>query len=135
MSDARRLPMPRRPASRHIGDEEILTHVGRRRRSGAVKFHNKPRPQDAGQLSMIAGRLEVADAIMSMNGQESTPEDVVRYVSAGQLRAAGFRVSHTPTERQAEHVSITVPGGAIAWDDEQESALAEAIEKWRERGL
>ncbi len=107
-----------------IGDAEVLTQYGRDYSNGDQVFRSRPRYPREVELSMIRGRIGVEKATAYVRrGAPAGPSDRVRYTTAGVLRAAGFRVQHTPTARNPDHVSISVPLGHVEWDTEQELAF------------
>jgi hypothetical protein len=75
-------------------------------------FWSRPRPTDTDGLSATIGRLTPAQARkpVRMTGT-ATSDDGVRYARAGDLRAKGFQVTHTPSRRNKDHTSISYAGG------------------------
>lgn len=69
---------------------------------------SKPRPQDTDGLSVLAGRLTVAEAARWVRrGRLPFPRDSVRHARIADLREAGFTVTSTPSRPIPIHVSIT----------------------------
>jgi hypothetical protein len=73
------------------------------------------------ELSMILGEVDVPGAAVLVT-RYLAPTAVARVTSAGRLRAAGFRVIHSPTKTNRLHVSIypplTTTGEPAEWDSE-----------------
>lgn len=119
--------MPVAPV-RDIYDDEWLTQVGTRKRSGAFSFHDKPRawrepPELA--LSWLVGRREPAEARQMAFGpltQLSPSSDAVRYALAGRLRSQGFRVDHDPSLANPAHVLVRWDGQG-EWGDSEADLL------------
>ncbi len=90
-------------ARRHIDDGELVSIYGSRI-TGMVVFRDRPRPQDRGSLSAIAGEVSPAEAC-SLVRLAATPssDDGVRYARVGDLRSHGFAVSHSPSRRNPRH--------------------------------
>lgn len=90
-------------------DEELTQYVSR---SGdEVRIVNQPRPTDQGELSLIRGKCDVAYARSKVRmGGTVSASDGIRKTTVGGLRAAGFTVGHTPTHKNADHVSVSYPG-------------------------
>jgi hypothetical protein len=98
-------------APREIGAEEELTQYG----TVTEPFRTRPRPGIENAVSLLAGGfspLEAGDRVRRQALNDGT--DAARYTTAGALRAAGFDVTHTPTKRNADHVSVEFVG---EWDD------------------
>jgi predicted fused transcriptional regulator/phosphomethylpyrimidine kinase len=79
---------------------------------GKPAFRNCPREQDGDGVSLIMGRVTAEEASLLVRGRPSFDKasDRVRYTSVVRLRAAGFRVRHTPSQRNPRHVSVSRPG-------------------------
>lgn len=102
---------------RDIGDDEILTQYGQEREDGRG-FRGQPRfDRDERDVSMIAGKLSVIEAIRLISSRSTlAPQDAVRHFSVGALREADYVVVHTPTKRNPDHVSVIAPEGSNAQD-------------------
>lgn len=77
----------------------------------------------------MRGRLTVDEIAVLINPRRPTAEafddEGVRYTTVGRLRAAGFRVEHTPSKRVPDHVSVTTLDLRARWtDDESERFTA-----------
>jgi hypothetical protein len=83
---------------------------------------------------MLWGHLGQRDAArLVRRGYEPDDRDVARYCTAGGLRAVGFVVDNTPTRWNPDHVSVSVPGGASAWDDLHRALFAHVF-AWHDEG-
>jgi hypothetical protein len=92
---------------REIGDEEYVSQYGSRM-TGQPNFWDHPRPEDLDGLSATIGRLTPAEARPLVRRSGSiTGDDGVRYALVGDLRGHGFKVSHTPSQRNKDHASIS----------------------------
>lgn len=106
---------------REIDDEEWLSQCGQRRQQRPWKFRSMPRPEKEPpelDISMILGRLSPAEADVAAFGP-GRPTDrrrAVRHARVGDLRAAGFRVEHTPFLGSPDHVSVFWAGEWV-WDE------------------
>ena len=71
-------------AVRELGDEETLTQYGQVRPDGE-NFRGQPRfSQGETEVSMIAGRRSVVDAVRLVCGHRAiNPDDAVRYSRSG----------------------------------------------------
>jgi hypothetical protein len=114
---------PTGPQPREIGDDEYLSQYGSRQ-GGKPLFWSRPRPTDTDGLSATIGRLTPAEARkpVRMTGA-ATSDDGVRYARAGDLRAKGFEVTHTPSSRNKDHTSISHAG---EWDATMEGTFNES---------
>jgi hypothetical protein len=92
----------------------VLTQYGR---SDATRFRVRPGVGVESGISLIAGRLDVAEAhrLVVRRGVPRPGVDAVRYTTAGDLTDAGFRVRPAPTRAIPEHVLVDYEG---EWDDE-----------------
>jgi hypothetical protein len=87
----------------NLDDDEWLTHYVFK-----GKPNNAPRPQDADGVSTLRGRLPLGQAASYVRRKGLVFDgDGVRYARVGDLRAAGFVVTPTPTRRIAIHVSVS----------------------------
>ena len=113
---------PAEPQPREIGDDEYLSQYGSRQ-GGKPVFWDQPRTTDVDGLSATIGRLTPAGArgFVRFIGVP-TSDDGVRYARAGDLRAKGFKVTHTPSRRNKDHASISYPG---EWDATMEGTFNE----------
>lgn len=125
-----------------IEDDEWLSQYG----SYAQLINNEPFKccPAYGQvdLSFLRGRAMLDEAARSVNRRKTTgatPGDGVRYITAGSLRAAGFRVWHSPTRLNPSHVSVANVDGSAVWTDDEIDAfkvcLTDAECKWKEGHL
>lgn len=126
--------MEDRPAElqpREIGDEEYLSQYGSRL-TGKPPFLDRPRSVDTDGLSATVGSLTPAQArrLVRRVGLVGS-DDGVRYAPAGALRAMGFEVTHTPSRRNKDHVSISYAG---EWDVTMEGKFYEcwSAPRWHE---
>jgi hypothetical protein len=79
------------------------------------------------ELSLILGRQMPMAAALLVTKTAPTWA-LVRYTTVGSLRAADFRVEHSPTKGNPLHVSVYPPGGPhgpLDWD----TAMAVAFDK------
>jgi hypothetical protein len=92
----------------------VLTQYGR---SDATGFRVRPRAGIESGISLIAGRLDVAEAhrLVVRRGSPRPGVDAVRYTTVGDLEDAAFRVRSAPTRAIPEHVLVDREG---QWDDE-----------------
>lgn len=94
---------------RDILDDEALTQCGRVI-EGGFSFNDRPRmfrdlPETA--LSLVRGELPASTAVARAFGRAyEADSDACRHTSAGTLRREGFRVEHTPSKRNPDHVSV-----------------------------
>lgn len=76
------------------------------------------------ELSMILGEVDAPAAAVLVT-RYLTPGAMSRVTTAGRLRAAGFRVVHSPTKTNRLHVSVYPPlteaGEPAEWDDKMAS--------------
>jgi len=125
----------RRPAAREpvpIPDDAVLTQYGMLDPAGQPIFRSAPRYPREVELSMLWGELDVAEAAQLVRKRPAVGDDLVRHCRAGDLRARGFEVDHTPSLSIPNHVSVTVAAGHVQWDTEQESTFAELfLEPWK----
>lgn len=110
-----------------LGDDLWVCQVGRRRADGSFHFTDRPRPMKdppEQDVSWLIGRLDPASAVSTAFGRShDAGKDAVRFARIGDLRAAGFRVQHTPRWGSPAHVSVFWPLGE--WGD-REAALMDA---------
>jgi hypothetical protein len=94
--------------------DAVVTQYGRREASG---FRVRPRPGVEDGVSLIAGRLGVADAhrLVVRRGFPQPGVDAVRHSTVGDLEDAGFLVQAAPTRAIPDHVLVGYEG---QWDDE-----------------
>jgi hypothetical protein len=104
---------------REIADEEWLSQCGQRKQQRPWNFQSAPRPgKEPPELdvSMILGRLTPEEAELAAFGPRSSDRRrAVRHVKVRDLRAAGFRVEHTPRLGTPDHVSVFWDGEGL-WD-------------------
>lgn len=81
------------------------------RRQNELRLWRNP-PERA--LSVIAGRVDVVVAATRFRGN-FVNGDVVRFAQAVTLRSRGFVLTHTPSIRNPDHVSVTYRDG---WDSD-----------------
>ncbi len=94
----------RRTTSDELGDDEILTQYG------TAGFRNHPRyGQSETSVSLLRGKLSVAEAVRTVASREPLAVDRVRRFLVGTLRECGFRVEHSPNGTNPHHVSVTQP--------------------------
>jgi hypothetical protein len=105
--------VPNRPRG-GLERETILTQYGRRDASG---FRVRPRAGVEEGVSLIAGRLDVAEAhrLVVRRGVPQPGVDAVRHTTVGDLEDAGFVVRAAPTRAIPDHVLVGYEG---RWDDE-----------------
>jgi hypothetical protein len=116
MSQPRSFLRPSAPDSREVPDDAVLTQYGRRT-TGQPTFRSAPRFPAESELSMLWGEMPPLMAALAVRGRIGDDNDRARACRAGGLRAAGFIVTNTPTKRNPDHISVSVPGGAVKWDD------------------
>jgi hypothetical protein len=98
-----------------------LTQYGRH----SDGFRRRPRSHETA-VSLIRGRLTVAEAVRVVLWAESvTEDDRVRYARAAALLEHGFDVLLTPTRRNADHISVVWNGD---WDDDVARAFDSCFE-------
>ena len=118
----------RRTTSDELGDDEILTQFG------TAGFRNHPRyERPETSVSVLRGKLSVAEAVRTVAGREALAGDRVRRFVVGTLRKCGFRVEHSPNGTNPHHVSVTQPKDEECrdwWEDFGRGAFdAAAIEE------
>jgi hypothetical protein len=93
--------------------ETVLTQYGREP-SG---FRVRPRPGVEDAVSLITGRLDVAEAhhLVVRRGSPHPGVDAVRYTTVLGLQDAGFEVRAAPTRAIPDHVLVGYEG---QWNDE-----------------
>lgn len=95
--------------------DDVVTQYGRVF-DRVPHFRCVPRQGEAG-VSLIAGRLDVVDAIalvLPFRRGRVRAGDAVRYSRVGRLLAAGFAVEHRPSPYFEEHLEVEFAG---VWDD------------------
>jgi hypothetical protein len=103
-------------ATQELADHVELTQYGEL----GIPFRNYLRV-DIGEpeMSLIMGR-QTAMAAALLVTKTVPPCAAARWTTAGQLRAQGFVVLHSPTKGNPLHVSVFPPGGPqepIEWED------------------
>jgi hypothetical protein len=97
-----------------LDDGEWLTQRIARGRDAPPEI-DRPRPQDRDGVSASRGRKTPAEMYhVVRKGGHCGPDDGVRHARVGALRDAGFKVRHSPNQRNPDHVTISYPGD---WDD------------------
>ncbi|GAB1694288.1 hypothetical protein KRM28CT15_60910 [Krasilnikovia sp. M28-CT-15] len=114
-----RRPPPRRPP-RELAAETILAQYGREV-DGQQTFRNGPRADRETSQSMTIGPCSAEEVARIVLGRPVRASDRVRHTTVGELRAAGFVVTSTPTVRNPDHVSVAVPGNRVPWNDQEEA--------------
>jgi hypothetical protein len=106
--------VPGEPRDGSLGRQTVLTQYGRRDTSG---FRMRPRPGVEEGISLIAGRLDVAEAhrLVVRRGFPKPGVDGVRHTTVGDLEDAGFLVRAAPTRAIRDHVLVGYEG---QWDDQ-----------------
>jgi hypothetical protein len=84
-------------------------------------------------MSLIWGELDGQAAARMINRPATDQNDVARHCLAADLRRRGFVVTNTPSRWNPDHVSATVPGGVVRWDDEQVEQFALAFADYAAR--
>lgn len=118
-----------------LPDELSLTQYGERPPFGDG-FRDRLR-EDIGEteISMILGEVDASAAAILVT-RSFAYGAVTRVTTAGRLRAASFRVVHSPTKSNRLHVSIYPPlteaGEPAAWDDELASSFMACFTKGEE---
>lgn len=108
------------PEAMELPDELRLTQYGERSPYGDG-YRDRLR-EDIGEteLSMILGEVDAPAAAVLVTRYLS-PAALARVTTVGRLRAAGFRVIHSPTKTNRLHVSVfpplSSPGEQAEWDD------------------
>ncbi|WP_157610494.1 hypothetical protein [Spirillospora albida] len=126
-------------ATGEIGDDEWLSQYGSfAQLIDGEPFKNRPTGGQT-ELSFIRGKASVDEAASSVNRRKTagaTAGDAVRYVLAGRLRAAGFRVWPTPTAFNPHHASVATMDERADWADDEVAAFKRCLEgaqfKWKE---
>jgi hypothetical protein len=135
--------MTNRPnAAEDIADDELLSQYGSCvQLVNGEPFKCKPAYNQT-DLSFMRGKATLDEAARSVNRKKvagATAGDGVRYILAGRLRAAGFRVWHTPTKFNPHHVSVATLDERAEWTDDEVAAFKEcftdAVSKWKEGQL
>ena len=116
---------------RDIRDDECLTQYGEAiPDESGYNFRNRLREhQGENELSLIAGRLTPQEAAKVVT-KVGNPQAAARYTTAGELRTQGFIVRHSPTRKNARHVSVHPPqagGQPAAWDDDMTKRFDECF--------
>lgn len=108
-------------------DSEELTQYGREGTSPV--FRDAPRSSQETELSMLRGHLSAAEAAIYVRKRSQADDrDQVRYTTVGRLRDLGFEVTHTPSRRNPDHVSVRVPEGRVPWEDAERGAFVKAFD-------
>lgn len=99
-----------------LRDDVELTQYG----EDGDGFRNHLRvPIGETEMSLIIGRQSKM-AVALLVTKTAPPWAIARYTTAGTLRAAGFRVTHSPTRGNPLHVSVFPPSGPHGpgdWDE------------------
>lgn len=97
-----------------IGNDETVTQRISRG-PGAPPDIDAPRTKDQGKVSVQRGRKSPSEMFhIVRKGGTCSPDDGARYAVVGDLRRAGFEVTHSPTNRSKDHASVTYPAD---WDE------------------
>ena len=121
------LKRPPQVPARTLTDETVLSQYGRE--SGAKPvFRSGPRADRETAQSLSIGPCTVEEIARKVLGRPCQASDRVRETTVGRLRAAGFDVMSTPTGRNRDHVSITVPGSRVPWDDAEQERFDSCFE-------
>lgn len=121
------LKRPPSAPARPIDDHTVLTQYGRQA-PGRPTFRSGPRPDRDHYQSMTAGRRTADEMARLVMRRHSQSHDWVRYTTAAKLRAAGFVVLSKPSPWNADHVSVSLPGGSVPWDDDMLKAFESCFE-------
>lgn len=115
-----------------LADEEALAQYGRENSDEPCidpRFRCVPRFEDGERdVSLLRGQMTIHEAAQAVCRRPAKPGDVVRHTTAGALRSAGFLVSHTPTKRNKEHVSVEHQG---KWTENMRKAFDLAFDEAR----
>lgn len=97
---------------RTLADSQELTQYGSSTNPAHddKPFRQKLRERDQGSVSLMTGHCTPEEASLATGHIAAQPGDGARYTTAGELRAAGFTVTHSPTRRNPDHVSVAAPG-------------------------
>lgn len=115
-----------------LPDELSLTQYGERSPFGDG-FRDRLR-EDIGEteISMILGEVDASAAAILVT-RSFAYGAITRVTTVVRLRAAGFRVVHSPTKSNRLHVSIYPPltetGEPAAWDDQLASCFRACFTK------
>jgi hypothetical protein len=95
-----------------IADDEYVTQRIERGRAEI----DRPRVSDFdGMVSVSRGRKTPSQMFhVVRKAAKCGPDDGARYARVGDLRSAGFDVTHTPNRRNPDHASVSYPAD---WDD------------------
>jgi hypothetical protein len=130
MSEPRGFVRPATRTPRDVPDDAVLTQYGRQV-AGQETFRSSPRFPNEHDLSLLWGEMPPGMASLAVRGRRGDASDRVRTCTAGALRAAGFVVQNTPSLRNPDHISVTVPGGHLKWDDGQAKAFETVMQAGR----
>lgn len=123
-----------------IDDNEWLSQYGTiHRLVDGEPFKCCP-PYDQEELSMVRGRCTPDEVATSVNPRRTTgaaPGEGVRHATAGELRDAGFRVWHSPTRRNPDHVSVATVDSGGTWTDDDKARFNACFKppEWKEGHL
>jgi hypothetical protein len=107
------------PKPQEISDDADLSQYGERSSGESFRFRDRTRAEvGETDISLILGRVSAEEAARLVT-KTCRPYAAVRHTTAGQLRGKGFYVRHTPTRKNSQHVSVTLPqkDEHAEWDD------------------
>ncbi len=95
-----------------LEDDELVTQRVARGLDAPPEYNQPKYPEEFPAVSVIRGALTPEEALRRVRKGMSTAtrDDGVRRATVGTLRDAGFILTHTPTNRNPDHVSVTYPG-------------------------
>ncbi|WP_157251141.1 hypothetical protein [Nonomuraea typhae] len=106
----------------------MLTQLGSKLAPGIciVPFRNHLRPNEAA-MSLTLGHLDVKQMIdLIVRRRSPAIGDGVRHTTAGQLRQAGFTVTHDGGKSNPRHVSVSLDAGT-EWTEYESAQFDECF--------
>ncbi|HEX3542775.1 MAG TPA: hypothetical protein VHT75_20270, partial [Acidimicrobiales bacterium] len=90
-----------------------------------ISFRCAPGQNDEGYVSLVEGRLTVAQAVpMIARGDKEGSADCVRHTEAGILSKAGFKVVYKPEPTVPGHVAVSATAD---WDENMSQLFDECF--------
>lgn len=113
---------------RVLADGEELTQYGSSTNPAHddKPFRQKLRERDEGSVSLMIGHCTPTEAALSVGHLAPHRGDGARYTTVGELRGAGFTVTHSPNPRNPGHVSVAAEGD---WTAERGSEFAKCFKQ------
>lgn len=114
--------------TRVLADDEELTQYGSKANPAHddKPFRQKLRERDEGSVSLMIGHCTPTEAALAIGQFSAHHGDGARYTTVGELRGAGFTVTHTPNRRNPDHVSVAAKGD---WTPERGNEFAKCFKQ------